>query len=126
MSRNLLTLEQAKREVRLLIGEQDSSEVDGEADIFDPLIEELIPEASEIVLGYLKGVADEFLDSDGNVELDSDGNPAIPPYVRTATRLMFRILFEHSDEANPQTYAGGNLPEGVMAILRIHRVPTLA
>lgn len=126
MSRNLLTVEQAKREIRLLLGPQESSVGDEEADAFDDLIEELIPEVSEIVIGYLKGAADEFLDSDGNVVVDSDGAPDIPRDVRAAARLLFRIMFEHTDETQAQLYAGGNLPEGVMAILRIRRVPTLA
>lgn len=126
MSRNLLTLEQAKREVRLLIGEPDSSDGDAEADAFDQIAEELIEEASEIVLLYLAENADEFLDSEGNVEVGSDGLPDVPRDVRTAARLMFRTLFEQRDEAQPTVYAGGNLPEGVVAVLRMRRPPTLA
>ena len=126
MNRNLLTLEQAKREVRLLIGEPESSDGDPEADAFTPLIEELIPEVSEIIIGYLKDAADEFMDSAGNVEVDSEGNPDIPRDVRAAARLLFRIMFEHTDETQQDLYAGGKLPEGVAAILRMRRVPTLA
>ena len=126
MSRNLLTVEQAKREIRLLLGPQDSSVGDAEADAFDELIEDLIPEVSEIVIGYLKDAADEFLNSDGNVEVDSDGNPDIPRDVRAAARLLFRIMFEHADETQQNLYAGDNLPACVTAILRMRRVPTLA
>lgn len=119
MSRNLLTLEQAKREVRLLIGEADSSDGDAEADAFDPLIEELIPEVSEIIIGYLKDAADEFMDSDGNVDADSDGNPDIPGDVRNAARLLFRHRFEQPDD-------NSGIPTGVAAILKLRRTPTLA
>ena len=126
MSRNLLTVEQAKREIRLLLGPQDSSVGDAEADAFDELIEELIPEVSEIIIQYLKDAADEFLDSDGNVEVDSDGNPDIPRDVRAAARLLFRIMFEHTDETQQNLYDGDNLPAGVAAILKMRRMPTLA
>lgn len=126
MSRALLTLEQAKREVRLLIGEPDSSDGDAEADAFDEIAEELIEEVSEIILQYLAEAADEFLDSDGNVEADSSGNPDIPGDVRNAARLLFRTMFEQRDEVDPNLYAGGNLPAGVLAVLRMRRPPTLA
>lgn len=128
MSHMLLTLEQAKREIRLDLGaaEASSSDSDPEAGLFDAEIVEIIEEVSEAIILYLKDAASEFLDSSGNIDQDSDGNPDIPLDVRRAAKLFFRLSFEHTDEANKETYANGRIPDPVVAILGMRRVPTLA
>lgn len=117
MSRDLLTLDQAKRELRILIGEPDSSEGDPEGDAFDPLIARTITAASEIVIGLYKDAADEFIDSDG-VILNSDGEPDIPGDVYSAAALMVHHLFDKPDDPG--------IPAGVMAIINLRRTPSVA
>lgn len=117
MNLDLLTLEQAKRELRILIGEPESSDGDPEGDAFDPLIAKTITAASAIVIGLYKDAADEFVDSDG-VMLNSDGEPEIPGDVYSAAALMIHHLFEKPDDPG--------VPTGVMAIINLRRTPTLA
>ena len=117
MSRDLLTLEQAKRELRLLIGEPASSGGDDEADAFDPVIQKAITSASEILLGLYQDAASEFMDSDG-VIVNSDGEPDIPGDVYSAAALMVHHLFEKPDDPG--------IPAGVMAIVNLRRTPSLA
>lgn len=124
MSRALLTLEQGKRHLMIDIYEGESSDTDPEAGIHDVEIMEKIEEASEAVLAHLKTA--DFLDSDGNVEVDSDGIPQIPSNVRAATKLMLGYLWEHRDEDAEGAYQRANLPQGVQALLAPLRTPTLA
>lgn len=116
MSRNLLTLEQAKRALRMVIGEEGSSDGDPEADAFDPQIEAAIAGASEILL-RLYGDEAYFLNSDGQVEVNSDGEPDIPQDVRQAAELMVHHLFEKPDDPG--------IPVGIMAIVNLRRIPSL-
>lgn len=124
MSRSLLTLEQGKRHLLIDLYEGDSSGADPEAGLHDDEVTEKIEEASEAVLAYLKTA--DFLDSNGDVDLDSDGKPAIPANVRAATKLMLGYLWEHRDEDAEKAYQNANLPQGVVAMLTPLRTPTLA
>lgn len=124
MSRALLTLEQGKRHLNIDVYEGDSSDGDPEAGIHDVEVLEKIEEASEAVLAYLKDA--DFIDSDGNVEVDSDQVPVIPANVRAATKLLLGYLWEHRDEDAEGAWKNGNLPQGVRALLIPLRVPTLA
>lgn len=124
MSRVLLTLEQGKRHLQIDVYEGDSSDGDPEAGIHDVEVMEKIEEASEAVLAHLKSA--DFLDSDGNVDENSDGSPDIPANVRAAAKLMLGYLWEHRDEDAEKAYQNGNLPQGVQALLSPLRVPTLA
>lgn len=117
-TRDLLTLEQAKRELRILIGEEQSSDGDAEADAFDPVIQTAITGASEILLRLYGDAADEFTDSDGNVKINSDGEPVIPGDVYSAAALMVHHLFEKPDDPG--------IPAGVMAIVNLRRSPSFA
>lgn len=124
MSRDLLTLEQAKRHLNIDVYAGESSESDPEAGIHDDEVQEKLEEASEAVLAYLKTA--DFLDSDGNVETDSAGKPDIPANVRAATKLLLGYLWEHRDEDADKAWQDGNLPQGVRALLMPLRTPTLA
>jgi len=124
MSRALLTLEQGKRHLLIDVYESDSSDGDPEAGIHDVEVQEKIEEASEAVLAHLKSA--DFLDSDGNVEVDGDGKPDIPANVRAAAKLMLGYLWEHRDEDAEKAYQDANLPQGVRALLAPLRTPTLA
>ena len=127
MSRSLLTLEQAKRHLNIDVyadAETSSSDADPEAGIHDAEIIEKIEEASEVILKHLKDA--DFLDSDGDVPTNNDGNPDIPGNVRAAAKLMLGYLWEHRDEDAEGAYQDANLPQGVRALLAADRVPTLA
>lgn len=127
MSRALLTLTQAKRHLNIDIfsdAESSSSDSDPEAGIFDEEIIEKLQESSEVVLKHLKDP--DFLDSDGNVETNSDGIPEIPYNVRAAAKLMLGYLWEHRDEDAEGAYQNGQLPQGVVALLCADRTPTIA
>jgi hypothetical protein len=127
VSRNLLTLEQAKRHLNIDVyadAESSSSDTDPEAGIHDAEILEKIEEASEVILKHLKSA--DFLDSDGFVPVDSEDRPEIPGNVRAAAKLMLGYLWEHRDEDAEGAYQDANLPQGVRALLAADRVPTLA
>ena len=124
MSRALLTLEQGKRHLNIDIYAEESSDADPESGIHDVEVMEKIEEASEAVLAFLK--AADFVDSDGNVDVDSDGKPDIPASVRAATKMLLGYLWEHRDEDAEGAWQGGNLPPAVRSLLIPLRVPTLA
>lgn len=127
MSRALLTLEQAKRHLNIDIYSMldgASSDGDPEAGIHDVEVMEKIEEASEAIIAYLKDPT--FIDSSGDVDIDSDGIPQIPANVRAAAKLLLGYLWEHRDEDAEGAWQNGNLPQSVRAMLIPLRVPTLA
>lgn len=118
--RDLLTLEQAKRHL-YVDDDIDSSE----GSPHDAEIAEKIAEASALILDYLGSEA-SFLDSDEEVEVDSEGVPQIPASVRAAAKLMLGYLFTNRDENPGGAFESGWLPVPVIACLRTHRTPTVA
>lgn len=116
MSKNLVTLEQARQHLR-----RDSDDTGA-----DPDLEGLIAGASAAVLNYLKSAADAFLDTSGSVLLDSSGTPVIPYEVRSATLIMVGYLDRNRDENKDDAFKPGFLPSPVTALLYPLRAPTVA
>lgn len=116
MSSNLVTLEAARLHLR-----RDSDDTGP-----DPDLEGLIAGASAAVLGYLKSAADAFLDTSGNVLVDSSGTPLVPDVVRSATLIMVGYLDRIRDSDGDEAFRPGYLPAPVMALLYPLRTPTVA
>lgn len=110
----LVSLEQGKRHLRVILDDPDEN-----ADI-----ELKIKGASQAVLDYLKSRADEFLDSAGEVEVDSENEPVgIPENVQAATLLMLGYLYKDRDNNADSAYQQGYLPAPVTALLYPRRDP---
>lgn len=114
MSRDLVTLEQASDHLR-----RDTTDDDNDLQL-------KISAASAAVLNYLKGGADDILDSDGQVPTDSDGEPIAPFEVKAATLLMVGYLYKDRDSDEDKAYEMGYLPKPVTALLYPLRKPALA
>jgi hypothetical protein len=111
----LITLEQAKLRCRI-----DADEADTDIDL-------MIEGASHAVLNYLKSGADYFLDTNGEVPLDTDGDPdGVPAVVQNATLLMLGYLYRYRDENPNDEFQMGYLPAPVMSLLYPLRDPALA
>ena len=83
--------------------------------------------ASAAVLNYLKSGANKFLDSNGEVEIDSNDDPVGVPYeVSAATLLMLGFLYKDRDENADGAFEPGYLPRPVTALLYPLRQPALA
>lgn len=110
----LVSLEQGKRHLRVIIDDAEEN-----ADI-----ELKILGASAAVLKYLKSRADEFLDSSGMVEVNSDNEPVGIPYnVQAAVLLMLGYLYKDRDTNADKAYEQGYLPAPVTALLYPDRDP---
>lgn len=108
----LVSLEQGKRHLRVIIDDEDDD------------IELKIEGASAAVLDYLKSRASEFLDSSGQVEIDSDGEPVgVPTNVQAAVLLMLGYLYKDRDTNADDAYERGYLPAPVTALLYPKRDP---
>lgn len=82
--------------------------------------------ASAMVVNYLKSAADEFLDSSGEVEVDSNDDPVgVPPVVYAATCLLVEDLYRNRGGVETGMYGPGDLPRSVTAILYPLRDPAL-
>lgn len=109
---------------------KDHLRVDHDAE--DSIIELYIKAASKAVLNYLKDGKDAFLDStnldsSGEVEVDSDGEPVgIPFEVQAATLIMLGYLYKNRDNNDGYDGASGQgvLPLPVTALLYMLRDPT--
>lgn len=116
----LVTLAQANLHLRRDSGDDDS----------DVLLK--IEAASASVLEYLGAFADSFLDSAGEVLVDSAGDPlGIPSRVQSATLLTVGWLYRERDGSQEfavptQWGYGYGLPQGATALLYSLRKPTVA
>ena len=111
----LITLEQASDYIR-----RDSADDDDD-------LEAMIEAASALVRNYLKSAVDDFLDSDGEPDLDSAGNPVgIPAEVVGATKWLTAWLYRNRDRDEEKAFEPGFLPAPVMAMLYPLRDPALA
>lgn len=111
----LVTLAEAKRHLRII------------DDADDPDLELRILAASEAVRNYLKDGVDAFTDSNGDLILDSAGDPVgVPFVVKAATLLMLGYLYKDRDENADDAYEQGFLPKPVTALLYPLRDPALA
>lgn len=111
----LVSLDAAKSHLRV-----DNSDEDNDITL-------KIHAASGAVLNYLKSGANKFLDSNGDVEIDSANDPVGVPYeVEAATLLMLGYLYKDRDENADGAYAQGYLPKPVTALLYPLRDPAFA
>lgn len=111
----LVSLLQAKNHLRVDNDDEDSD------------IELKIHAASEAVVGYLKDAANEFLDTNGEPEMDSSETPVGVPFkVKAATLLMLGYLYRDRDGDPDKAYETGYLPKPVTALLYSLRKPAMA
>lgn len=107
----LVTLEQVKAHLRI-VHSSDDDDLTGKTHA-----------ASAAVLAYLKDGA-VFLDSSGQVEVDSSGDPIGVPYnVQIATLIMVGYFNKDRDEDTDRAYETGYLPKPVTALLYPLRDP---
>lgn len=122
MSNELVTLAQARVQCRI-----DDVDSDG-AGPDDDALNLYIRAASSAILNYLDGA--EFLDSDGVVPVDSDGNPdGVPDDVQLATLFMVGEFYKNreaeQDGAVDAQFGYGYLPRPVVALLYPYRSPVI-
>jgi hypothetical protein len=96
----------------------------------DPYIELLIQGASAAVVEYLKSGA-TFLNSSGEVPVDSSGDPeGVPFQVKAATLILIAEWYKNreaeQDGAVDAQFGYGYLPRPVTALLYPLRDPALA
>lgn len=103
---SIITMEAAKRHLR------------PPGDIDDVRIQDLMEQASMIVLEYIKLPFDAYLDTTGVLHEDD-----VPPTVRAATLLVLGALYDNADGQDADKMP---LSEAVKALLHGRRVPTLA
>jgi hypothetical protein len=114
----LVTLTDAKAHCRV-----DFTEDDTILDIY-------VQAASQAVLDYLKSGA-TFLDSSGDVPVDSSGDPeGIPFNVQAATLVLTAEMYRNrealTEDPVPTQHGYGYLPRSVTALLYPLRDPALA
>lgn len=116
MARNLVTLAQASDHLR-----RDTADDDNDLAF-------KIAAASEIVLSFLGASgADPYLDSDGQVPVDDDGNPSgIHAAMHMSTLYLVGLLYADRDGALAEKWAAGELPTPVMCMLTPLRDPVIA
>lgn len=117
MSQNLVSLEQAQRHLRF-----DEDQIG----VPNPDLEAKIAGASAAVLDYIKGAADAFTDTAGNVPVDTAGVPLVPPVVRSATLILIGYLDRVRDDDSENSFKPNFLPAPVQALLYPLRLPTAA
>lgn len=111
----LVTLQQAKDDLKM------------DHDVDDADITLKIQAASAAIVNYLKDYADSFLDSSGDVIMDSSGEPDVPYEIKAATLLMVRDFYMHLEPNQVDAqYGYGYLPRAVTALLYPLRDPTIA
>lgn len=128
----LVTLEEAKAQLRL-----DSPESDGGPE--DPSIELMISAASGAVINYLKSTRNLYeverdddgnpvVDSDGEEVLDgdSDGQYTVKAEVKHAVLYLVGWFYRYRDEDPGKDWERGYLPAVVTSLLYPLRDPALA
>jgi hypothetical protein len=91
----------------------------------DSLLLLLVQSASQAVVSYLQTAS--WLDSDGEIALDSDGEEMpVPAAVQWATLHLIGFLYRNRDANPDQAFAPGYLPAPVTALLYPHRDPVCA
>jgi hypothetical protein len=116
VTNELVTLEQAQAQCRTYDAADESA------------LTLYIRAASRAVLAYLDGAS--FLDSDGNVPTDSNGNPdGVPEDVQLAALFLvgefYRNREAEQDGAMDSQFGYGYLPRPVVALLYPYRSPVL-
>lgn len=113
----LVTLEQAKDHVNVM--REDTTR--------DDILTLYVQAASGAVMSYLKSGVDIFLDSNGDLEYDTNDNVVGMPWqVSAAVLFMVGYLFKNRDENPDQAFQQGYLPAPVTALLYPLRDPAIA
>lgn len=94
-------------------------------DLQDSHIELLIHACSGAVLNYLKRDVTD-LDSDGTLEVDSDGIIVMEYEVSLATLYLIGVMFRDRDGVDMADWEAGYLPRPVTALLYPLRDPSLS
>ncbi len=114
----LVTLQEASDHLRL----------DSDADEADVLLK--IRAASAAVRRYLKDASPYERDSNGDVAVDSNGDPEVLFEVRAAVLLMLGELYKNREGEQggeiPTQWGYGYLPRPVVALLYPLRHPSMA
>jgi hypothetical protein len=109
----LVTLDQAKAQIRVA---HDSD---------DDAILLAVAAASGAIINYLKSAADEFLDSSGDVVVDSSDIPQTPHVVQQATLILAALMYGDR-EGTTAVWKPGFLPPAIESLLYPLRDPGLA
>lgn len=122
MSNEIVTLAQARTQCRIDDVDSDGNGPDDDA------LNLYIRAASRSILNYLDGAS--FLDSDGNVPTDSDGNPdGVPDDVQLAALFLVGEFYKNreadQDGAVDSQFGYGYLPRPVVALLYPYRSPVI-
>lgn len=112
---SIVTLEEAALHLRL--------DIDSDG---DPDLELKMYAASQSVIKYLMDGASEFVDSEGDIVIDSEGESVAPYPIKAATLLLLGYLYKDRDENAGNAYEMGFLPKPVTALLYPYRVPVLS
>jgi len=112
---DLVTFEQAVFQERI-----------DEVDENDPDISAKITAASRLVLRFLGSKSAFFLDTQGQVMLNTAGKPLVPEDVQAATLMLFGYLYRLRDSDAQGEWVEGWLPTPVRSMLHMIRKPTLA
>lgn len=91
----------------------------------DALLDLLIEAASGAVVNYLGEGADAWLDSNGDLIEDSNGDNDAPEAVKGAVLYLTGWLYRHRDEDVEKAFQPGYLPAPVTAMLYPLRDPVL-
>lgn len=113
--------------MKLITLTQASDYIRRDTNADDTLLDSIVEGASHAVLNYLKSGADSFLDSNGEVPVDSSGDPVgVPFVVQCATMYLTSWLYRNRDMDEQKTFETGYLPPPVTAMLYALRDPALA
>lgn len=117
---SIVTLEEAVRHLRI-----DDLDSDG-----DPDLELKMYAASQSVIKYLEDGASLFVDSNGDIVVDSEGESIAPYPIKAATLILLGYMYKNRDQ-NPNVLIGdgfdaGFLPKPVTALLYPYRTPVIA
>jgi hypothetical protein len=112
----LVTLEEAMRHLRI-----DTVDSDGDDDL-----ELKIFSASQSIVKYLQDGASPFIDSDGEIIVDSEGESVAPYPIKAACLILVGYLYKNRDENKDEAFDYGYLPKPVVALLAPYRTPVIA
>lgn len=112
---NLVTLEMARDHLR-----SDTTDDDNDLTL-------KIEAASTAVIKYLKGGAEVLgLDSNGDVQVDSDGDPVgVPRDIQLATLMLVGVFYRDREGQDTSKWQQGYLPAAVVSLLTGYRDPAL-
>src|SRR6185436_15326968 len=103
----------------------ESDQIRSDTSVDDNDLELKISAASKAVINYLKGGADAFLDSSGEIPLNSFGDPeGVPEEVQEATLMLIDSFYNY--RGGWEVLNGNYLPQAVVALLYPLRKPAVA